>query len=212
MTSRLRYIAFALPMLLGACGGLLPHAEPMDIYRLPTTTSPAASDTAATLKAVQLRINSPQASGLVASKRIVILPQGNKVSVYHGARWNQPAPQMLRDRLIAAFRDNGQLKAVFSDDSGLHADYVLAGTLNAFQAENRDDQKPVVVIDYDAMLLRHGSEVIAHHHFRLVTASPGSAIPVVVDTFGKAADTLAAKVTGWACREMAKSARASVDT
>ena len=205
-----RWTVFVLPLLLSACGGLLPRSEPLNIYRLPGVPNPAPA-TAPAVGKLQLRVDTPHAAGLVASKRIVILPQGNQVSVYHGARWNQPAPQMLRDRLIAAFRDNGQLKAVFSDDSGLHADYVLAGTLNAFQAENRDDQKPVVVIDYDAMLLRHGSEVIAHHHFRLVTASPGSAIPVVVDTFGKAADTLAAKVTGWAYREIAKSASAPAE-
>ncbi len=211
MSIRPRWIAFALPVLLTACGGLLPRAEPLDIYRLPAVANPAPT-TAPGVGQLQLRVDTPHAAGLIASKRIVIFPEGNEVSVYHGARWNQSAPQLLRDRLIASFRDNGQLKAVFSDDSGLHADFVLTGTLNAFQAENRQQQKPVVVIDYDAMLLRNGSEVIAHHHFRLTIASSGSAIPAVVNTFGKASDQLAAKLTRWVCQEMAEAAAAPADS
>lgn len=208
MSFRQRWIIYTLPLLLSACGSLLPRSEPMDIYRLPAVDNPAPAKVPG-LGQLHLRVDTPHAAGMIASKRIVILPEGNEVSVYHGARWNQPAPQLLRDRLIAAFRDNGQLEAVFSDASGLHADYVLTGTLSAFQAENRDQQKPVVVIDYDAMLLRNGSEVIAHHHFRLTTASAGSAVPAVVDTFGKACDTLAAKVTTWVYQEMSQAAAAT---
>lgn len=211
MTCRSRLIALTLPLpllLLTACGGLLPRAEPLDTYRLPTTSS-ATTEASNIGENLQLRVDTPLAAGLVASKRIVVLPAGNEVSVYHGARWNQPAPQLLRDRLIQAFRESGQLHAVFSDDSGLHADYVLAGTLDAFQAENRNGSQPLVVIDYDAMLLHNGNDVVATRHFHIAVSSTSSAIPAVVDTFGKAADSLAAKLTSWVYQEMSQAAAAT---
>lgn len=191
--------------VLTACSGLIPHAEPVDIYRLPSS---AALDTQTPTKPAtdtQLRVDTPRASGLLAGKRIVIVPDDSRISVYHGARWNQPAPELLRDRIIQAFRDSGRLHAVLDNDSSLHVDYTLTGTLRAFQAENRGQKTPSVVISYDAILVRNtNQDIMATHQITIVRPTTSTAIPAVVDALGKATDQLDAKLTQWVFEQITK--------
>lgn len=196
----------ALALLTASCSALIPHAEPVDIYRLPASAAleapPAPAKSASN---TQLRVDTPQASGLLAGKRIVIIPDDSRISVYHGARWDQPAPQLLRDRIIQAFRDTGRLHAVLDDDSRLHADYTLSGTLQAFQAESRRKATPSVVISYDAMLVRNsGHDIIATHRIDIVRPTTSAAIPAVVDALGKATDEMDAQLTHWVFEQIAK--------
>lgn len=198
------WTALLLPLLLSACSSLLPQSEPLDIYRLPVAhnTAVAASDTSPA-PSIELRVKTPQASGMLDSKRIVVVPAGDRISVYHGARWNQPTPQLLRDRIIQAFRDTGRLHAVFSDDNSIHADYTLSGTLDAFQAEYRGEKTPSVVISFNALLIRNiDQKVVATHHINIINRTEDTAIPTVVDALGEATDQLNAKLTSWALEHM----------
>ncbi len=205
MKSILRLGVILLPVLLTACNGLIPRAEPVDIYRLPTSTALEAQTPAGSASDTQLRVNTPQASGLLADKRIVIIPDDSRISVYHGARWNQPTPQLLRDHIIQAFRDSGRLHAVIDDDSSLHADYTLSGTLQAFQAESRGQKTPSVVISFDAVLIRHDDQyIIATKRIDIVSPTASTALPAVVDALGKATDQLNAQLTHWVFEQIAK--------
>ncbi|MET0331127.1 MAG: ABC-type transport auxiliary lipoprotein family protein, partial [Dyella sp.] len=114
-----------------------------------------------------------------------------------GARWSDPAPVLLRDRLLDTFRHDGRVRALSSDDENLQADYVLGGTLRAFQTEYQAGQ-PVVVIRYDAWLVRNrGQRIVATRQFELRQPSTGTAVPQVVEAFGRASDLWAADVLGW---------------
>lgn len=189
-----RHLLLAASLVLGACS-ILPKSEAPTIYQLPGT--PGARHAQLTPLPWSLRIQTPQAPANLDSARIAVVPEPNVVSVYQGARWSDHAPLLLRNRLLDAFRNDGRVPALSSDDEDLQADYVLGGALRAFQADYVDGQ-PQVRIRYQAWLVRNRSQrIIATRDFEVSEPVQGKAVPQVVAAFGVASDRLAAQVLQW---------------
>ncbi|WP_068804114.1 ABC-type transport auxiliary lipoprotein family protein [Thauera phenolivorans] len=190
--------ALGLAVLLPACS-VLPRPEPVDTYLLPSAAAPATGR--GETQAWSLRIAQPAAGGHLASARIVVLPEPSRVSVYKGASWSDPAPVLLRDRLFEAFRTDGRVTALSSDERRLHADFELDSDLRAFQSEYRDGE-PEIVIRLDARLVRPlGRRIVASRHFELRRRVAGTAVPEVVRAFGAAADALSVELVEWVIEE-----------
>jgi cholesterol transport system auxiliary component len=194
-----RIAAPLLLAMLAACS-VLPKAETPSIYRLPASPLPHAQGDAARWS---LRINTPQAGRMIDSPRIVVLPEGDVVSVYQGARWSDSGTVLFRNRLVDAFRDDGRVNALSNDDAALQADISLTGNLSAFQSEYRNGQ-PTVVIRYDAQLVRtNGMRIVAARSFEVTESVNGKAVPEVVAAFGRADNALARQVVEWALQQAA---------
>lgn len=192
-----RIAAPLLLTLLAACS-VLPKAETPSIYRLPATPLAHAPGDAVRWS---LRIDTPQAGRMIDSPRIVVLPAGDVVSVYQGARWSDSGPVLFRNRLVDAFRDDGRVGALSNDDAALQADISLTGGLTAFQSEYRNTQ-PTVVIRYDAQLVRtNGMRIVAARSFEVTEPVNGKAVPEVIAAFGRADDALARQVVEWALQQ-----------
>jgi len=183
--------------LLASCS-VLPKTEPQQIYRLPST--PLAHDGGAPVN-WSLRIDTPQAERMIDSSRITVLPQGDEISVYKGARWSDTATTLLRNRFVDAFRDNGRVAGLSSDETSLQADYTLAGDLRAFQSVYENGQ-PVVVIRFDARLVKNnGLRIVASRRFDITQPVGGTAVPQVVTAFGQATDALASQLVSWTLQQ-----------
>lgn len=190
-------ISACAALSLAACSSILPRGQAFDIYQLPATAAPKSH---ATARAVdwQLRVDAPEAPSLLSSTRILVEPKPGIISVYHGARWAQRTPPLLRDRLINAFHVSGHIDGISSDDDGLSADYELDSTLGAFQAEYQGGDAPVVVLQLDARLLRPGAKrILAAHRFSVKEPAAGADIEHVIGAFGRAGDKLSAEVVAW---------------
>ena len=186
-----------LAVLLTTLAGcsVLPQAEPLRIFLLPSA-APAASGNVTPLEH-SLRITTPQASRMLASDRIAVIPQGNQISASQGTRWSDAAPALLRDRLIEAFQQDGRLPSVSSEDTNQAADLVLYSDLRAFQSEYRDGQ-PHAVIRLDARLVdRETRRTLASRRFQVSQASAGAEVERVVEAFGQAGDALSQEVLNW---------------
>lgn len=187
-------LPLGLTALLGGCS-LLPEAEPVQTYLLPSLQPQVASQ--AQPLARSLGIGRPQASLVLDSTRIAVVPQGSEISSYKGARWSDPAPALLRDRLLEAFQADGRFAALSSAEQHLQSDFVLAGNLLAFQSEYRDG-KPEVVIRFDARLVRADTQrVTASRSFVVRQSSRTVEVPAVVDAFGQASNQLAGQLVEW---------------
>ena len=185
-------------LLLPACT-ILPKAEPLDVYLLPATAP--ASATATQAAPWSLRIARPAAGVHLSGQRIVVVPEDNRVSVYTGAGWSDPAPVLVRNRLLDAFRADGRVAGLSSDDKQLQADFELDSDLRAFQSEYRDG-RPEAVVRLDARLVHTATRrIVASHSFALRAPATDTAVPAVVQAFGAAADRLAAEVVEWTVRE-----------
>lgn len=196
VTRRAGWVALAA-VLLPACT-ILPTATPVEVYLLPSAASAAAPvRNVAQVAPWSLRIASPAAGVHLSGQRIVVMPEDNRVSVYKGVGWSDPAPVLVRNRLLDAFRADGRIAALSSDDKLLHADFEFDSDLRAFQSEYRDG-RPEAVVRLDARLVHTGSRrIVASRSFAVRVPATDVAVPAVVQAFGSAGDQLAAEVVEW---------------
>lgn len=187
--------------VLPACS-ILPKAEPANVYRLPVADQPVAAHDSPSLPWT-LRIGKPQASDALNSPRIAVLPQGDLVSSYKGARWSDPAPVLLRNRLLDGFSRDGRLRGLSNDDSTVQGDYELGGDLQAFQSEYSSNGV-IVRVRLDARLVNGRSQrIVASHRFEVTQPVAGTAVPSVVSAFGQASDRLTGQVIEWVLAQAA---------
>ena len=186
-------------VLLNACS-ILPKPEPFDVYRLPSAQS-GASASHVTPQRWSLRLAKPQASQALNSPNIAVIPQGDLLSSYKASRWSDPAPVLLRNRLLDGFQRDGRVTLLSTDDSNFQADLELGGNLQAFQTEYQGTQASVVV-RLDALLVRgYDQRILASRRFEERQPLNDVKVPAVVAGFGQASDRLTAKVVAWAVQQ-----------
>lgn len=181
--------------LISACS-ILPKPEPFDLYRLPSAQSSVAP-AHATPQRWSLRLNKPQASEALNSPNIAVIPQGDVISSYKGARWSDPAPVLMRNRLLDGFQRDGRVTLLSTDDSNFQADLELGGSLQAFQTEYQGTNAGVIV-RLDALLVRgYDQRILASKRFEVRQPLSDVKVPAVVAGFGQASDQLTAQVVAW---------------
>ncbi|MGL5384470.1 MAG: ABC-type transport auxiliary lipoprotein family protein [Serratia sp. (in: enterobacteria)] len=195
----LRLLALVAVIPLTACT-ILPQSPVQQVYLLPA--QPTAMPGGQTLDR-SLRIVQPNSNQFLNGTRIAVQPQGSEITSFSGSRWSDPAPLLLRNRLIQEFRTNGHFRSVSSDDDNLQADLELGGDLPSFQGVYNGDQGEVV-IQFDARLVRTSDRrVIANRSFVIREPIHGKSMNNVVQAFGLASDKLAAQTLAWTHQQAA---------
>ncbi len=197
LTIATRFAVLALLSGLAACS-ILPKAEPLQVYLLP---SQASAPSHATAVSWSLRINQPQASQALNSARIAVVPEGNLISSHAGSRWSDPAPRLLRNHLLNAFQADGRVTALSSDDDNLQADFALGGELQAFQSEYAGNAVNIVLRLQARLVDSRSQRIIASQRFEVRQAVDNQQVPAVVNAFGQANDRLAAQVLQWTLQQ-----------
>lgn len=179
-------------VLLSACS-ILPKPDPSDVYRLASAQTPSQGAPVTW----SLRLTKPQTSEFLDSPRIAVVPNGNLISSYANARWSDPSPVLLRNRLMDGFQRDGRVTLLSTDDTNLQADYELGGQLQAFQSEYHGNTVEVVV-RLDARLVRGSDQrIIASRRFEVRQPASNTKVPAVVAAFGQAGDQLNRQVVDW---------------
>jgi cholesterol transport system auxiliary component len=200
--TRLGVLAIAVG-LLTACS-TLPSGQAVDVYRLPrdggvsqTVASRAAADeTPAAHNASVLRVVSLNSGEALNTTRIVVIVDGDVLSSYRGARWSDPAPELIRARLVQAFAGNPTRIIALKDTT--QADLELGGELEAFQSEYRDG-KPMVRVRLNATLVDVSRRrVVAVHRFEVLDSPSSADIPAIIKAFGRATEAMSNQVVDWA--------------
>ncbi|RZI30967.1 ABC-type transport auxiliary lipoprotein family protein [Pseudomonas orientalis] len=182
-------VAFAL---MSACS-ILPKPDPSDVYRL-ASTQPVSQGAPVSWS---LRVTKPQTSEFLDSPRIAVVPNGDLISSYAHSRWSDPAPVLLRNRLLDGFQRDGRVTLLSTDETNLQADYELGGQLQAFQSEYHGTAVEVV-IRLDARLVRGSDQrIIASRRFEVRQQVGDTKVPTVVAAFGQAGDQLNWQVVDW---------------
>ncbi|WLI29618.1 ABC-type transport auxiliary lipoprotein family protein [Pseudomonas rhodesiae] len=178
--------------LISACS-ILPKADPSDVYRLAS----AHATSQGTPVSWSLRVTKPQTSEFLDSPRIAVVPNGDLISSYANSRWSDPAPVLLRNRLLDGFQRDGRVTLLSTDDTNLQADYELGGQLQAFQSQYRGNAVEVV-IRLDARLVRGSDQrILASRRFEVHQPVSDTQVPGVVAAFGQAGDQLNKQVVDW---------------
>lgn len=189
--------ALAFAVIASGCS-ILPGSERLDVYVLPLpAVQPSASSGVPTPVPWALRVATPLAAGAISGSRIAVMPQAQRMSVYEGVRWSEPTPELLRSRLLEAFRADGQVLQLSSDQAGLHADFELDGDLVAFQSEYRGTEVDVV-IRFDARLVaRNSNRIVAVRRFEGREPVSGVMVPEVVEAFGRVSGVVSSEIVAW---------------
>lgn len=189
-------LALGATLALTSACSILPKGEPLDVYRLPVGQS--AASPAAKVQTWSLQLLKPQASDALNNARIAVIPQGNLISSYKASRWSDPAPILLRNRLLDGFQRDGRVQLLSTDDSNLQTDLALGGDLQAFQTEYQGSAAQVV-IRLDARLIRgFDQKILASRRFEVRQPLSETQVPAVVTGFGQASDALTRQVVDWA--------------
>jgi cholesterol transport system auxiliary component len=184
--------------LIGSCS-ILPKPEPFEVYRLPSAQSSSASHGAP--QRWSLRLNKFQSSEALNSPNIAVIPQGDVLSHYKGSRWTDPAPVLVRNRLLQGFQHDGRVTLLSTDDSIFQTDLELGGSLQAFQTEYQVTNASVVV-RLDALLVRsYDQRLLASRRFEVRQPLSAVQVPAVVVGFGQANDQLTTQVVNWAVEQ-----------
>ena len=203
---------------LAGCS-ILPERKPVEVYLLPGpalaqaatpvgTVAAAPAETGAGRWPRSLRITRPASAGHLAGRRIAVLPPDGRLSVYQGASWNDPAPLLVRNRLLDVFQADARLSALSSDDRILQADFEIDSDLRAFQVEYRSGTS-YAVLRLDARLVRTDTgRIVASRRFDLQQPLAGTSVAQAVQALGQTSDALALALRGWAVAQMAATAPA----
>ncbi|WP_223590201.1 ABC-type transport auxiliary lipoprotein family protein [Pseudomonas sp. A-R-19] len=185
--------------LISSCS-ILPKPEPFEMYRLPSAQS-NASASQGTPQRWSLRLSKFQSSEALNSPNIAVIPQGDVISHYKGSRWSDPAPVLVRNRLLDGFQHDGRVPLLSTDDSIFQTDLELGGSLQAFQTEYQGTNASVVV-RLDALLVRsYDQRLLASRRFEVRQPISDVQVPAVVAGFGQANDQLTAQVVNWAVEQ-----------
>lgn len=125
--------ALALLMLLSGCGALGAVSEatvPLDAYTLQPLPGSGAGG-----GSLHLVVAAPEASGALATDRILIKPNAYQAQYLPEARWVDAAPVMVQTLLVGSLQNRGGFRLVGRDSAGLTPDYTLLTDLHAFEAE-----------------------------------------------------------------------------
>ncbi|WP_223501653.1 ABC-type transport auxiliary lipoprotein family protein [Pseudomonas sp. BF-R-24] len=184
--------------LISSCS-ILPKPEPFEVYRLPSAQSALASH--GTPQRWSLRLSKFQSSEALNSPSIAVIPQGDVISHYKGSRWSDPAPVLVRNRLLEGFQHDGRVPLLSTDDSIFQTDLELGGSLQAFQTEYQGTNASAVV-RLDALLVRsYDQRILASRRFEVRQPLGDVQVPAVVAGFGQASDQLTVQVVSWAVEQ-----------
>jgi len=190
-----RVSALCAVWVLGGCT-LLPAPREQQTYTLPAFT-PAVR--AATPTAWSLRVNTPFTTAPLDSLQVIVQYPNASLASYHGIRWADRVPVLLRDRLVQALSDSRLFTAVISDRNAiLPTDVELSLTLRSFQLIHANGRANVTIRMEAQLIDTRGPHLLGHQTFAQVHAVDNPANPdAVIAAFGHATDTLAETLATW---------------
>jgi len=189
----------AVLLFVSSCS-ILPATENLEIYQLPAVES--ASRSSGDSLPWTLRLATPYSSYITDSPRVLALRQGNQLSSYKGIRWSDPAPVLLRNRLVAAFRADGRFNSVSNGSSNnLATDLELGGDLSAFQVEYTNDGPQATIRFYATLSQPLRNRIVAARSFEVSEPVQSRGTSEIITAFGLSADRLAAEIISWTVQQ-----------
>ncbi|PTQ79639.1 cholesterol transport system auxiliary component [Nitrosospira multiformis] len=197
----LRCFGIATILLFVSSCSILPATENLEIYLLPAAES--ASHSSGDSLPWTLRLATPYSSYITDSPRVLALRQGNQLSSYKGIRWSDPAPVLLRNRLVAAFRTDGRFNSVSNGNSSnnLATDLELGGDLSAFQVEYTNDGPQATIRFYATLSQPLRNRIVAARSFEISEPVQSRGTSEIITAFGLSADRLAAEIIDWTVQQ-----------
>lgn len=181
-----------MALMMSACS-LLPEAKPVQSWAL----TPSVSETGGSVQVTDLRVLRPQTQDLLSGSYILVVPEGQPVSVYQGARWSAGIPNLWRDYLVAALQQDDRFARVSSDEMRVNARYELVSRLDAFQSEYQDGQPVAVLRGYLQLVDADNRSILAERPLEWSQPAQGKEVAAVVDAFSELMAKSSQEIKTW---------------
>jgi cholesterol transport system auxiliary component len=188
-----RLCLFGVICALSACA--LPQAREGQARVFALSIETAANPSSASQR--QLLVETPVASGLLDSDRVVVRAGPDEFGLLRGARWSEPLPQLWQRTLIRSIEDDGRLRAGRARDA-LAGDERLLGELRAFEyAVERSE----VRVHFHAKRVDARQRIVAERSFEASAEVRGSDAANVVEAFNAASAAMLSELIKWLVEE-----------
>jgi len=129
--SNTRAAAFVLIVgtsMIGGCGSgpFSPKADTYELTGIPAVSGPSS-------RGRQIVITDPSALKSLDGTNIVIRTSPSSIEYLGRSQWNDNLPEIIQQRLIAAFVDSKRLGGVGQPGDGIAVDYLVSPTIRAFE-------------------------------------------------------------------------------
>jgi ABC-type uncharacterized transport system auxiliary subunit len=158
MTNTVRILVAAMAGVLCSCGA----ARPNKYYQL-TVPSETSQARGAQPFAVTLLVAPITASHLYRGDQVVY-SSGSEMGTYSYHRWAEPPSEMLAEMLVRGLRESGRYRAVYSQASSTHGDYLLRGHLYDFKEVSGSGVVAKVTVELELRELKTGATVWTHFY------------------------------------------------
>ncbi|MCB1477383.1 MAG: ABC-type transport auxiliary lipoprotein family protein [Tepidamorphaceae bacterium] len=93
----------------------------------------------------QLLIANPSSVSVLDSERIVVRPDPYVVTYLKGAQWTDKLPKLLQTRIVQAFENTGNVRAVGRPGEGLLIDYQVVLDIRNFEIDSSSGTAQVLI-------------------------------------------------------------------
>ncbi|PTN03601.1 cholesterol transport system auxiliary component [Rhodovulum imhoffii] len=196
----MRPLTLCLLLALPSCSmieALDSASRPLDTYELRAVTAPPVS--ARRTLSRELVVERPGAGGALDTDRILVRPNPLEAQYLPGARWTNPAPEMLQTLLVHRLEASDGFTYVGRRPLGASGDYVLLSELTDLQAEIVPADGSVMArITLRARLIREDdASVIAQDRFSAEAQAASDKATDVVNALDAALSEITPRLTGW---------------
>ena len=182
---------------LGGCSALSAlnsAATALDTYDL----LPVAGSKTGRRSGSTLLVARPEASGAIATDRIMIKPDTQSITYLPDARWSDELPLVVQSLLIRSISGTGRIAYVGRSDGGPVPDTALLVRIDAFQVAVLADKRFEVTVDIGLTLLSDKDQrVIATRSFAQTAQASESTPATIVAAFQRVLDITLPAIADW---------------
>ncbi|MGB3809811.1 MAG: ABC-type transport auxiliary lipoprotein family protein [Parvibaculum sp.] len=198
-------IVFLLGGALGGCALANVASEPAPQLFMLTAGHPNVTGDAVAPR-TQILIDEFSAIAAVDTARIVFQPNPNELKYYAASRWTDRAPKMIQTLTIQTLQNSARFASVAARGSDIRGDFILAGEIRQFAAEEKGEAVSVRVDLFTRLIRADDRSIAAAQDFSVSVPVTGSGIASVVAAYDAALRQTLSEIMLWTLAETARSA------
>jgi len=191
-----KIIALTAMLGLSSCFNVLPEPDPANsIYRLSSNIQKADFNSRAPI----IRVETPSADRLVATRRIVVSPDANRLAIAGGAEWADSLPKLVQKSMVDILSSKSEVTGIIPR-VGAKADYRIHINIDNFEArfDNGPEAAPMIMVAYTASFAKSGSrDLLGTRQFKANQRASGIYVSQIVSAMNAANNNTLTELSDW---------------
>jgi cholesterol transport system auxiliary component len=185
-------LAFALALAgaLSACAQSTPRA----IYDLSARVEPSP---ATRRSQVQILVPPPRALNALDTDSIAVRTSPQTLAYFKQVTWADSLPTVVQARVVQAFIDSGEVRAVGVPGQGLLINYQIPIDIRSFELDTSGS--PKAIVEFSVMIVDDANgKVVAQRTFRAEAPAPSDQVGAAVSALDAAMAVVLKEMVAWA--------------